>query len=96
MRLFRTVALVEGISTLVLFLVAMPIKYGLGNPYPVRVAGLTHGVLFLVYIVMMCVTLSGRAWSWREWGRTLLAALLPFGTFVNDPFLKRKQASQST
>lgn len=31
-RLFRAVALLEGVAPMALFLVAMPIKYGLDNP----------------------------------------------------------------
>ena len=42
----RRFSLVEGISTLVLFLVAMPLKYVLGYPMAVTYVGWVHGVLF--------------------------------------------------
>jgi integral membrane protein len=90
-RLFRHVAFVEGVTTLVLFLVAMPIKYLAGNPQPVQVTGWIHGIAFLAYLVMMVVALRGRGWTWPEWGRTFAAALVPFGTFLNDRFLREHE-----
>ena len=47
----RRFSLVEGISTLVLFLVAMPLKYVLGYPMAVTYVGWVHGVLLsLIHI----------------------------------------------
>lgn len=89
-RTFRAVAFIEGVTTLVLFFVAMPIKYIGGNPGPVRVAGWIHGIAFLGYVVMMCAALYGRGWTPWEWGRTFVASLLPFGTFVNDRFVRER------
>jgi integral membrane protein len=89
---FRYVALVEGITTLALFLIAMPLKYGFGNPILVPPVGLIHGIAFLIYVLVMLLALRRRGFSAREWMRTALAAFVPFGTFLNDPMLKRKQA----
>ncbi|GKY88010.1 DUF3817 domain-containing protein [Sinisalibacter aestuarii] len=88
--LFRLVALVEGVTTLMLFFVAMPIKYGFGNPGWVQLWGPIHGYAFLAYLVLMVVALRGRGWSPGDWLRTTFASFLPFGTFLNDPFLKRR------
>lgn len=46
LRLFRTVALVEGVTTIVLFLIAMPLKYLAGNATIMPLAGWTHGFAF--------------------------------------------------
>ncbi|SVE17025.1 uncharacterized protein METZ01_LOCUS469879, partial [marine metagenome] len=43
LKRFRKTAIWEGISFLVLLGIAMPIKYGLGNPMPVKIVGMTHG-----------------------------------------------------
>ncbi len=86
-RLFRHVAFFEGVTTLALFLVAMPIKYLAGNPEPVRITGWIHGVAFIAYVVMMWLALRGRGWTTGEWARTFAASLVPFGTFANDRFL---------
>jgi len=90
-RLFRQVAFIEGVTTLALFLVAMPIKYLAGNPEPVRITGWIHGIAFIAYVLMMWVALRGRGWAWADLARTFAAALLPFGTFVNDPFLRQRE-----
>jgi len=34
----------------------------------------------------------GRNWRVMEIFRTAIAAVFPFGTFINDGFLKKKQA----
>lgn len=91
-RLFRLVAFVEGITTLVLFFVAMPIKYGLGNPGWVQLWGPIHGYAFLAYLVLMVLALRGRGWGRAGWQRTTLASFYPFGTFLNNSFLQRRWA----
>lgn len=90
-RSFRYIGLVEGVTTLALFLVAMPAKYWFGYPELVPSFGAVHGGAFVLYIVAMMVCLWGRGFTAWEWVRTTLAAFFPFGTFLNDGFLKRKQ-----
>ena len=89
LELFRKVALAEGVSTLLLFLVAMPLKYWAGEPFLIRPIGWAHGVLFLTYVVAMIPALwIGRAGLFG-WLRTFGAALVPFGTFLNDAYVRR-------
>ena len=89
LRLFRLVALAEGVSTLLLFLVAMPLKYAFDWPFLIRPVGWVHGILFLAYLAAMIPALWGRHAGVAGWLRTVIAAFLPFGTFLNDNFLKR-------
>lgn len=91
LQTFRLVALVEGVTTLALFFIAMPAKYWLGNPVLVPPVGMAHGIAFLAYLAVMVVALPGRGFTFLEWLRTALAAFVPFGTFLNDGLLKRKQ-----
>jgi len=90
-RLFRLVGLVEGLTTVALFLVAMPLKYVFGQPQFVPHVGAIHGIAFIAYIVAMVFILPGRGFTPGEWARTTVASFFPFGTFLNDPFLRRKQ-----
>lgn len=90
-RVFRYIGVAEGITTLLLFLLAMPAKYWFGYPDLVPPVGMIHGVAFIVYIVAMLVCLWGRGFTPLEWARTTIASFFPLGTFLNDPFLKRKQ-----
>ncbi|WP_092180682.1 DUF3817 domain-containing protein [Devosia sp. YR412] len=89
--MFRYIGVAEGVTTLALFLVAMPAKYWFGFPGLVPPVGMIHGVAFVVYILAMVVCLWGRGFSAWEWARTTLASFVPFGTFWNDALLKRKQ-----
>lgn len=91
--LFRTVALVEGITTLALFLVAMPVKYALGYAMLVQIMGPVHGLAFLAYVMLLPVTFAERGWGAAAMVRLVLAACLPFGTFLNDPWLRRRHAA---
>lgn len=91
LRLFRMIALVEGCTTLALFLVAMPLKYWAGNPVLVPPVGMLHGAAWLAYLAGMLVCLPRKGLSGWEWVRTFIAALFPFGTFLNDPLLKRRE-----
>lgn len=91
LRIFRWIALIEGVTTLALFLVAMPLKYVFGNPVLVPPVGWIHGVAFLAYVAAMVVALPGNGFSLVGWLRTFVASLVPFGTFINDPYVRRHE-----
>lgn len=80
---------VEGTSTLALFLVAMPLKYLAGMPLAVTVVGSIHGLLFVVYALMLLVARSRvpLPTGLVVWG--LVGAVLPFGPFIVDVPLAR-------
>ncbi len=73
---------VEGLTLLALFFVAMPLKYALGIPEATRVTGAVHGLAFVAYLVVLADTAAGAAWRLREVALALVAAMVPFGTFV--------------
>ena len=86
---FRTLSLIEGISLLTLFFVAMPAKYFLGVPVIVPLVGTTHGLLFLSYLVMSLLVSHRHNWSLIKWIVVLFAGLIPFACFVLERRLKR-------
>jgi integral membrane protein len=92
LRVFRIIAFAEGVTTLALFLFAMPMKYWLGNPALVPPAGAIHGAAWLAYLAAMVLLLPGQGLSAWGWSRTFVASLFPFGTFLNDPMLKRHES----
>lgn len=95
-ELFRKVALVEGITTLALFLVAMPLKYLAGWPALVPPFGWIHGIAFIAYVVAMPLALpTRRGVGLLGWLRTLIAAFLPFGTFISESWLRRLRPRSS-
>ncbi len=95
----RLLGLIEGTSTLVLFCIAMPIKYveALGNhEEPVRIVGSIHGGLFLLYVAAALYCTLRHALPVKLLLLTVAAAVVPLGPFVIDHKLKRheQQAAQ--
>lgn len=78
---FRRIAIWEGISYLVLLLIAMPLKYGLGRDLAVTYVGWAHGVLFIAYVLILGVCWRTYAWSLRFAAIAFVASLLPAGPF---------------
>ena len=91
LKLFRYVALIEGVTTLALFLVAMPLKYGFDYPALIRPVGMAHGIAFLAYLAAMLFAMPGKGFGFMGWLRTFVASLVPFGTFLNDPYIRRRE-----
>jgi len=91
LRIFRVIAFFEGVTTIALFLLAMPLKYWFGNPALVPPVGMLHGAAWLTYVGAMLVCLPGKGFSLGGWLRIFVAALFPFGTFLNDSYVKRHE-----
>ena len=90
---FRKVALAEGVSFLILLLIAMPLKYMANIPVAVTVAGGLHGVLFVAFIILAWEVKSDFKKDWKWLGRALLASIIPFGTFYMDRQWKQEAVS---
>jgi integral membrane protein len=91
---FKWTAYAEGASFLVLLGIAMPLKYLLDLPQAVRVVGMLHGVLFLLYVVLVMEALGAGRFTLRTAALAMLASVLPFGPFVFER--KFGQAQQET
>ena len=91
-RVFRMIALAEGVSFLTLLCIAMPMKYFMGMPEVVRVAGTIHGGLFLLYVGLLAVIHFRQRWSVMFSLYAFVASIIPFGTFVLDKHLREKEA----
>jgi integral membrane protein len=79
----RIIAFLEGCSYL-LFGVTMPLKYGLDIPEPNYFIGMAHGFLFIAYVGIVIFVGIDRKWSLSTLFWSLLASIIPFGTFVAD------------
>lgn len=78
---FRLLAFAEGFSFLFLLLVAMPLKYVYHLPEAVRITGMVHGILFLLYVYFLFDVGTDRRWRKRTMLYGFLASMLPFGPF---------------
>ena len=87
LRRLRTIGMIEGISTLVLFGIAMPMKDIGGMPQAVTVMGSVHGVLFLMLVFMFSVGMKRVPIPLGLTAAGIFGAAFPFGPFVVDRWL---------
>lgn len=80
----RVIGFLEGLSFLILLGVAMPLKYRWGNPEPVRVVGMAHGVLFLAYLWATAFAMLEYKWTLKRSLLVAMASVVPFGPFYAD------------
>jgi len=88
---FRILALIEGISFLLIFGVSLPLKYMLGYTTIPYIIGMSHGVLFVLYVIMAIELIIRRRVTFFQFLRIIFASIIPFGTFFNDKMLKEQQ-----
>jgi len=82
-KIFKYVAISEGISYLVLLanmLFIKPSNMVLYKSllYPI---GMSHGVLFIAYIFLALLIKKSQNWSFKDLFIVLAGSLIPFGTF---------------
>lgn len=80
----RLLAFLEGLSFILLMGIGMPLKYMYEMPGPNLVIGMIHGILFIAYCLLVILVRSQEKWNLTTTFWALLAAFLPFGTFVAD------------
>jgi integral membrane protein len=85
----RIIAFLEGCSYLLLGF-TMILKYKFAIPQPNYVVGLAHGILFVLYIVLLLQVSFIHRWNLLKMLMAFLASLIPFGTFYADKVLFRK------
>jgi integral membrane protein len=88
-HVLRVTAFLEGISFLLLVGICMPLKYFYNMPEPNKFVGMAHGVLFVMYCVLVILAKSEKNWTLKQTFLALIASVLPFGTFVADKKLFR-------
>lgn len=88
---FKLVAILEGISYLVLFANMLLIKPFFMDLYQTLLypIGMTHGLLFIAYVLLAFLVAPKLKWSLKTLAIVLFASLLPFATF----YVERKYVS---
>ena len=87
-KYLRILGNIEGVSYLLLLGVAMPLKYFYDMPIAVKITGMTHGILFIAYCILLALCMRRFQWTRNLGAYLFVAALIPFGTFVTDRKLK--------
>ncbi|MFE3867772.1 DUF3817 domain-containing protein [Flavobacterium sp. LS2P90] len=91
LKIFKVIAILEGISYLVLFsnmLFIKPTNLALYKTllYPI---GMSHGILFIGYIILAFLLKKSQKWDFKNFIIILIASLIPLGTFyVDKKYLK--------
>jgi integral membrane protein len=88
---FRTIAILEGISYLLLA-VTMLMKYKMDMPLPNKIVGYAHGALFIAYMSWLFLNYIERKWSLGKVFVLFIASLVPFGTFWADKNILAKES----
>ena len=83
LKVFRSIAILEGISYL-LFGITMPLKYGYDILEPNYYVGMGHGMLFTIYCVLGLSSAIYYKWKFGFSVMVFVASLVPFGTFYLD------------
>jgi integral membrane protein len=89
---FRMIGIAEGISFLVLLLIAMPLKYLMHIPEAVKIMGWIHGALFISFIYFAFEIMGALNKNSTWFLKAFAAAFIPLGTFVFDRQLKKEAA----
>jgi integral membrane protein len=85
----RIVALIEAISYMLLVGIAMPLKYIWHQPQAVRVVGMIHGGLFILFCIALARATISAKWPVARTALLFVASLLPFGPFLLDRRMKQ-------
>ena len=80
----RIAALIEGITCIALYLIAMPIKYIIGIDEAVRIPGMIHGIFFIAYLILLLPVHKQEKWSFSNLIIFGIASIVPFMTFWAD------------
>lgn len=84
LRNYRITAWITGIGLIVLVFVAMPLKYFFDTPGPVAIVGVSHGFLYMLYIVATLLLAERVRAKPLEALVVLLAGTIPIASFLAE------------
>ena len=90
LKKFRLINKIEGYSFIILLFIAMPLKYVLDYPMATKIAGMLHGLLFMIFIYQLLEARREVPFGKKEAMYYFLLSLIPFGSFYTDKLCRRK------
>jgi integral membrane protein len=81
---FRVMAIITGVSLLILVLVIMPVRYIGGNEKPSEYFSPFHGLMYFLYVLAAFDLVSRMRWGLWRLIRIMLAGCIPFLSFVAE------------
>ncbi len=82
---FRAISISEGLS----YLTILSVTLGWVSREFVYLIGMTHGVLFMLYLAASLLVANQRGWSLLTWLGLLAAAVVPFAFIAVELVLRR-------
>ena len=79
----------EGISYILLLGIGMPLKYGLGIPSVNMGLGAAHGVLTVVFCLILAIIWTQKTLSSQWCVGVFILSIIPFGAFIAEKKLKQ-------
>lgn len=89
LTIFRTIAFLEGVSYIALLFIGVPLKYIGDNEIIVKLLGMPHGILFVIYILLTIYNTKNMRWDKKDILIIMMGSIIPFGTFyVEKKYLR--------
>ena len=80
----RSIGFWEAVSSILLFGIAMPVKYIGGNDFLIPSIGMAHGILWIAYVSLAILGQLDYKWKWQLTAWLILASILPAGPLIAD------------
>lgn len=90
---FRIISIIEGLSYLILVFIAMPLKYMFDYPMAVKVVGMSHGVLFILFFVALVMAMNRYKWKFLGF-QLFVYSLIPFGFILIEKIIMKSPAKK--
>ena len=90
---FIIISIIEGLSYLILVFIAMPLKYMFNYPMAVKIVGMSHGVLFILFFVALVMAMNRYKWKFLGF-QLFVYSLLPFGFILIEKIIMKNPAKK--
>lgn len=90
---FRIISIIEGLSYLILVFIAMPLKYMFNYPIAVKIVGMSHGVLFILFFIALVMAMNRYKWKFLGF-QLFVYSLLPFGFILIEKIIMKNPAKK--
>ena len=91
---FILISFIEGISFLILVFIAMPLKYLAGIPLAVKIAGMTHGILFILFIIALIMAYKKYSWNNSLTFKLFVYSIIPFGFILIEKTIMKDSVKE--
>ena len=90
---FRIISIIEGLSYLLLVFIAVPLKYMFDYPLAVKIVGMSHGVLFILFFVALVMAMNKYKWKFLGF-QLFVYSLIPFGFILIERIIMKSPAKK--